>query len=436
MKNIKAGIVSIAIFVVMTVLFALLICFYARERRDIAVEKAQYLMEAQVSQLERALSSYIQATDTLRILVVNTQGEIRDFDKIAKELYNDDNAFRSIQLAPDGDVQYVYPLEGNEEAFGDLFSDPDRKTEAEYARDTGETTLAGPFELYQSGLGIVVRQPIYLDEGRKDFWGFSIVVLNVPEIFNSVHLDSLYNLGYHYQLWRIQPDTNEKQIILGAQDSVMTEPIEKSFQVPGSVWTLSVSQIEGWTDYKELAAVIIGAASITLLISILCFAILLINEQKRKMAEISYRDYLTELYNGRKMLNVIDGMCSSEKAFYFMYLDIDKFKSVNDTYGHATGDFLLKTVASRILCCIKNGDYAFRIGGDEFAILLPRKVNIEEFTGMLTQELSREVLFEDGSSYFPKVSVGYANFPENSSNFEEVMRIADARMYDRKNAGK
>lgn len=83
---------------------------------------------------------------------------------MAKELYNDDKAFRSIQLPPDGNIKYVYPLEGNEEAFGDLFSDPDRKTEAEYARDSGETTMAGPYELYQSGLGIVVRQPIYIEE--------------------------------------------------------------------------------------------------------------------------------------------------------------------------------------------------------------------------------------------------------------------------------
>ena len=79
---------------------------------------------------------------------------------------------RSIQLAPQGDVQYVYPLEGNEGAFGNIFEDPERATEAKKARDTGETTLAGPFELYQSGKGIVVRQPIYLEEnGENNFWG-------------------------------------------------------------------------------------------------------------------------------------------------------------------------------------------------------------------------------------------------------------------------
>lgn len=74
-------------------------------------------------------------------------------------------------------MKYVYPLEENDEAFSDIFEDPDRRTEAEYARDTGERTLAGPFELYQSGPGIVIRQPIYLEQdGVKDFWGFSIVV--------------------------------------------------------------------------------------------------------------------------------------------------------------------------------------------------------------------------------------------------------------------
>lgn len=120
----------------------------------------------------------------MKLLIVDSNGNINDFDRVAHQLYNDDNTFRSIQLAPQGDVQYVYPLEGNEGAFGNIFEDPERATEAKKARDTGETTLAGPFELYQSGKGIVVRQPIYLEEnGENNFWGFAIVVLNVPEIF-------------------------------------------------------------------------------------------------------------------------------------------------------------------------------------------------------------------------------------------------------------
>ena len=235
LKDNKAVVISIIIFCVLFACAVTFVNIYVGNQRNIALEKAHYLTEANVSELDRALGSYMQATDTLRILLVDSNGEINNFDRVARELYNNDPAFRSIQLAPAGNVQYVYPLAGNEEAFGDIFDDPDRRAEAEYARDTGETTLAGPFELYQGGLGIVIRQPIYLggDDNRK-FWGFSIAVLNVPEIFTSVKLSSLEKLGYVYQLWRIHPDTGKKQIIMGDADGELLEPVETSFDVPGT----------------------------------------------------------------------------------------------------------------------------------------------------------------------------------------------------------
>ena len=215
-------------------------------------------LAASTFQLDRVLSSYIQTAETLKLLIVDSNGNINDFDRVAHQLYNDDNTFRSIQLAPQGDVQYVYPLEGNEGAFGNIFEDPERATEAKKARDTGETTLAGPFELYQSGKGIVVRQPIYLEEnGENNFWGFAIVVLNVPEIFDSVHLDSFKNMGYEYQLWRIDPDNNKKQIILKSDHELLDDTINLSFEVPGNTWTLSVSPINGWVRSSDLMPVII-----------------------------------------------------------------------------------------------------------------------------------------------------------------------------------
>ena len=214
-KKHKPFIAAILIFMIMSILSFFILYGVINDKVAAAKEKIHYFTEAQVSQLDRVLSSYIQTAETLKLLIVDSNGNINDFDRVAHQLYNDDNTFRSIQLAPQGDVQYVYPLEGNEGAFGNIFEDPERATEAKKARDTGETTLAGPFELYQSGKGIVVRQPIYLEEnGENNFWGFAIVVLNVPEIFDSVHLDSFENMGYEYQLWRIDPDNNKKQIIL------------------------------------------------------------------------------------------------------------------------------------------------------------------------------------------------------------------------------
>ncbi|WP_294146626.1 sensor domain-containing diguanylate cyclase [uncultured Clostridium sp.] len=423
---------SVITFITVLAVSVLFVCSHAKEKRNIAVEKAQYLSAVNVSELERSLSSYMQVTDTLRILLVDSNGKINDFNKVAKELYNGDKAFRSIQLAPGGDVKYVYPLEGNEEAFGDLFEDPDRRTEAEYARDTGETTLAGPFELYQSGLGIVIRQPIYLEQdGVKDFWGFSIVVLNIPEIFDSVSLNSLDPLGYVYQLWRINPDTKEKQIIAGARDGELTDPVETSFEVPGSTWTLSLARKGGWNSFDELIFIIAGMICISFLFPTLCYALLKNYEQRMAMVELSNRDYLTELYNSRKLSDVLQELYTDKKPFYLVYLDVDRFKEVNDTYGHAAGDSLLRTIAKRISDCKSEKDYAFRIGGDEFVMLIQGS-SIGQTIEKLKNALSEEVLFNGGIPYFPQLSIGYANYPEDACTMEELMSLADNRMYHMK----
>lgn len=404
---------------------------YMTDKYNTKVEKANYLVEAQVSELQRCLSSYIQATDTLRILIVDSQGRINDFDKVAKELYNNDQAFRSIQLAPNGNVTNVYPLKGNEEAFGDIFDDPERKTEAEYARDTGETTLAGPFDLYQGGMGIVIRQPIYLDSNHKEsFWGFSIVVLNVPQIFESANLQSLDNLGYQYQLWRTHPDTFDKQIIVGSKES-LKEPIEKSFEVPGSTWTFSILPKGGWFNWHESIINIAACTSVSILVPVLCYFILRFNQQKKMMEDISNHDYLTGLYNARKMYQLLQELQAQKQTFTLVYMDLNKFKTVNDVYGHLIGDELLKTVAARTQKIIQT-ENVFRIGGDEFAMILLSYQDVQVMLKALQEEVSKPMELVKNVTYCPSVSLGYAKYTDEIKGIEELIRIADERMYDMK----
>lgn len=428
--------IPLIVFLILAMISSAYMKIYMTDKYNTNVDKTNYLVEAQVSELQRCLSSYIQATDTLRILIVDSQGKINDFDKVAKELYNNDQAFRSIQLAPKGNVTYVYPLEGNEEAFGDIFNDPDRKSEAEYARDTGETTLAGPFDLYQGGMGIVIRQPIYLNSSdKKTFWGFSIVVLNVPQIFESANLKSLNNLGYHYQLWQTHPDTNEKQIIVSSKDDTLNHPIEKSFEVPGSTWTFSISPKGGWFNFNEIMINIVACACVSILVPILCYVIIRFNEQKKLMEDISNHDYLTGLYNARKMYQILQDLQAQNQTFTLIYMDLNKFKSVNDQYGHLVGDELLKVVATRTQKIIQT-DNVFRIGGDEFAMILLSDQDIDTISQALQQEISKPMELMKDVIYYPSISFGYATYSQEMDGIEELIRVADERMYDMKHKEK
>ena len=116
------------------------------------------------------------------------------------------------------------------------------------------------------------------------------------------------------------------------------------------------------------------------------------------------------------------------------YLDLDRFKPVNDTYGHEVGDKLLQEVAKRLQSCIRNQDYAFRMGGDEFALLT--------IGAMSPEEARRKVEFicktvaapyhAAGSLLTIGTSCGFALYPEEGTDTDKITRLADQRMYKHK----
>ena len=92
--------------------------------------------------------------------------------------------------------------------------------------------------------------------------------------------------------------------------------------------------------------------------------------QKIELENMANTDSMTGLFNERYFSRVLN-ICEEKKMpFVLYYLDLDRFKPINDTYGHLMGDRLLKEIAARLLRCIRSRDYAFRIGGDEFALIV------------------------------------------------------------------
>lgn len=134
---------------------------------------------------ERIKSDIMQevgVTKALKQLLVSENGRINKFSEVAEDMMMD--SVQSIQLAPDGVVTEVYPEEGNEAGKIDLFNDADRGEISRYARDNHIEIMQGPFQLEQGGYGMAVRNPIYLkNENGEEFWGFTIVIIRVPDVF-------------------------------------------------------------------------------------------------------------------------------------------------------------------------------------------------------------------------------------------------------------
>ena len=430
-KKITTAVILMFLFLIL--LSAAILALFATTEKKWNIQQAQYVMTSEISKLQYAIDSRLLSTEILEMIVVNNHGTVKEFDSIARQLYVDDPAIRSLQLAPDGVITYVYPLEGNEEAFGSLFDDPDRRVEAEFARDTGKMTLAGPFELYQGGLGLVARNPIYLEgpEGETVFWGFSVAILNVPEIFNKAELANLSQQGYDYQIWRIQPDNGERQIITGSTKGDMSSAIEDEISVPNGVWSFRMLPKTGWISSTYIVKGSIIALTIDLLLTLVLAGILTISQQKRKLAELVNTDFLTGLYNARYFMATMKKLYDQERPFGILYMDLNKFKAVNDRYGHDVGDKLLIEVGGRLKGSLSKDSFVFRIGGDEFSVVIAED-NSRAYYDALIEQLEKQIAepyhFSDITLY-PGISCGYSRYPEDQKDVEGLIREADRNMY-------
>lgn len=153
----------------------------------------------------------------------------------------------------------------------------------------------------------------------------------------------------------------------------------------------------------------------------------------------SYVDDLTGLYNQKYLSLVLDNEIESaireSSTFTVLFMDIDYFKSVNDTRGHFIGSRLLREVGRLFQYHIRRSDYAFRYGGDEFVVVLP---GIQGEKAMAAAErlrinIEKSNFIIDGEQIKLTISIGLATFPDHAKSHKEIIKMADEAMYCGKN---
>lgn len=170
-----------------------------------------------------------------------------------------------------------------------------------------------------------------------------------------------------------------------------------------------------------------------------------ITERRRYEETIRYQafyDSLTGLPNRLLLKDRIDLEISHSKytkqSFAIMYLDLDRFKIINDTLGHDIGDKLLKDIAARLKKCVNETDTVARIGGDEFVILLPDIIH-EKNIGNIANEILetvRDPILIDSHELYISVSIGVTIYPDDGKDVETLLTNADVAMYRAKERGK
>ena len=408
-----------------------------------ATEKEQKRTTAQLNattygeRIKNEITNGIEVTDTLQQILISENGEINYFDTISKNIMSD--SIESIQLAPNGVVTDIYPAEGNEAGKIDLLHDKDRGEISCYARDNHTLITQGPFELKQGGYGIAVRNPVYLKDKNEQeyFWGFTIVILRVPDIFSD-SINALSDFSYKYKLSKTSSPWSDTYEVVYQSDGNLTNPVSYDFTIGEENWKFEVMPVSGWRNAKLIAIVIGFFTSIVLVLSVLIWVWLTSKENKNKFQKLAHMDSLTNIYNRYGFDELVEEMIAKNpNAHYVVALfDIDDFKFINDIYGHVYGDRALKNLADSMKKSFPSDALLGRNGGDEFCILLPNrtyddaKEQLQQFT-MLPKIFSYK-----GNDYPFYISLGYAEYPTAASNRAQLMRCADAALYEVKLHGK
>ena len=164
-------------------------------------------------------------------------------------------------------------------------------------------------------------------------------------------------------------------------------------------------------------------------------------EQAERAEHHAYHDALTGLANRKLFLDRLTLEIAQSRRRHahvaVMFIDVDRFKLVNDSLGHAAGDRMLITTGERISSCIRTTDTLARIGGDEFALLFPGATG--EAAGMIAEKILtalRSPIRLDEHDVYATGSIGIAVFPEDGIDADALMRSADAAMYKAKEVGR
>ncbi len=438
-KKNNSFLIPIVAFFIMLFIVAFVISQLWVAEREKQRTHAKNLIEQVVVNLTTTLNEYFDNTQFWRSYIIKNKGQVPHFDDIAEALYSTSSCIASIQLAPDGIITYSYPQISDMENTN-LFTDPIHRDDAKYSRLANLTTITGPFPQRRGGSGLTIRTPITIKEkdNAQVFWGFSTITLRAEEIFKEAHLPDLRDDDYHYQLKSINPHKGKLDTIQCSTYDTLKNPVSLTFGVHNTAWTLFIAPKKGWVNYSTIVFEIIIGLVFSLLISFSAASIWNLIRRESTFKKLSYVDSLTKLQNSRKFYEILNHLHSEDKPFAVVYIDLNKFKPINDNHGHRSGDELLIIVSKKLRNCIREGDEIFRIGGDEFAIIVPNQITINGLSNLVQRikaSIGRTTVLGNSTVQIT-ASIGYARYPQDGSSFENIVQIAEEMMYaDKKSMG-
>ncbi len=410
------------IFAILIISNIIGVTFVAKNRYLELQLKEEEVLKVHSELFKRTLEHEIMVTEIVEEVLEINNGTIleEDFYSLAGVLAKN-SVSSTVAYIPDGIIKYIYPPERGKHIVGNnVFESKNDKVDSTRARDNNEIIVSGPYILFQKTLGLIVRNPVFY---KDKFWGLVTVAIIADQLFAHVGFDSLELQGYEYEL-----AAND----LIAKTSLNYEPkyaVSEKINVGTSSWTLSVYA-------KDKTDVVASDAMFWFLIFlflnfILYYLIQRFELAKEKLTKKLECDNLTGAYNRLKLQKFYDENKDLEFALFF--IDLNKFKPVNDNYGHKVGDKLLKAYVERLKNEMQAGTMTARLGGDEFVVLTPNvkdEILVQTIKSKLIKLSELEFLIDDLHIEI-SASIGCVLSSEADS-LEGLLTIADEKMYAEK----
>lgn len=398
------------------------------------------VLQAEAATVRARLESELNATLSLTLglssfVLADPKFSEQAMEQVAASLIRLQPAIRSVALAPDNVIRYIYPRAGNEKALGLRYLDTPAQRDAvlRLMREQ-RPVIAGPIELVQGGIGLINRIPVLFArrDGGTRYWGLASVAIDPRPIFARAGLgEGGPHNGMHFAL-RGKDGLGARGDVFLGDGALFDDPSAVAMDViiPGGSWQLAVRASMPETGYGLGVQILIAAMA--LVAGALVAYSLSAHQRIRGMA---LTDPLTGLANRHQFnLRGQDLFALSKRSkrpLTLLNIDIDDFKAINDTFGHAGGDAVLMQVAQALKSCCRESDLIARVGGDEFLVLLPDTAAGPALDALLRRLRAAvgAALPDVGTPARPGISVGVASCTPGTPTLEALMRQADETMY-------
>ena len=228
--------------------------------------KAEYAVNSTIDRIGIQLEAYIQKVNYLKKTIeAGINLDYAYFESVASRLYSEDAAIKAIELAPNGIVRNIYPIAGNEQAYGiNVLTDHTRKIAANSAKSTNKYTMEGPYDLKQGGKGALLYDPIYVND---EFWGFSILVIDWDAFLTEIHLEDLEKASYDFVIWKEDRITKDKIIISKSLKNIDSDTLLVKCALPNNNWNFEIIPKNGWINKYEMMSLVVASIMIDFLVT-------------------------------------------------------------------------------------------------------------------------------------------------------------------------